>query len=63
MLAGTLRNGRAIARHPDATVLPDLPRFEVRAARPIDLQADGESLGQETSVAFAWQPEALPLLV
>ena len=54
--------GEGIGGHPDSVVMHDLPRFEVRSTRPIDLQLDGDHYGTVDTVSFSWEPQVLPVL-
>ena len=44
-------------------LLHDQPAFEVRARRPVAVQADGEALGLAQAVAFASHPAVLKVAV
>jgi diacylglycerol kinase family enzyme len=45
------------------SLLHDQPAFEVRARRPVAVQADGEALGLAQAVAFASHPAALRVAI
>jgi diacylglycerol kinase family enzyme len=59
-LSQALTTGRHI-RHKEAIHLADQDSITISARRPVPLQADGEYLGEVTSVSFSAVPNALPV--
>jgi diacylglycerol kinase family enzyme len=62
LLAPRVLSGRASEAH-DVVYAHDLDRIEVRCARPLPLQADGEDLGDVEEVVFEAERDAVSVLV
>jgi diacylglycerol kinase family enzyme len=52
-------SGRGVLDGPDAVVRHDLAAVEITADRPVDMQVDGEHVGEVTSARFVSVPDAL----
>lgn len=55
--------GRHLNRHRGVTIRDDLTGCTISGDRPFPYQVDGEFLGETTNLEFAYEPDALRLLV